>query len=71
LKRLESTFATLREFPMSGPSREFLAKGLRVTFQRPYAVYYLSDAGTVLIVRVLHGARDHVAIAEQGGFSAQ
>ncbi len=42
--------------------------GLRVTFHRDYAIYYRLGPDEIVIVRVLHGARDVAAIAEQGGF---
>jgi toxin ParE1/3/4 len=51
-----------------GTTREPLGSGLRVTFQHPYAIYYQVSARELIIVRVLHGARDAAAIAEQGGF---
>jgi toxin ParE1/3/4 len=41
---------------------------LRVTFEGSYAIYYTYDDHAVLIVRVLHGARDAAAVAERGGF---
>jgi len=41
---------------------------LRVTFHRAYAIYYQPLHGEIVIIRVLHGARDVMAIAEQGGF---
>jgi toxin ParE1/3/4 len=48
--------------------REQLASGLRVTFHSPYAIYYCVHVDAVVIVRVVHGARDIAAIAERGGF---
>lgn len=54
---------------MAGASREKLAPGLRVIIHGNYALYYTFNEAEVVIVRVLHGARDTVAIAEQGGFS--
>jgi toxin ParE1/3/4 len=59
----------LQEFPLSGAERYQLALDLRVAFQGGYAVYYLPKASEVVIVRVLHGARDATAIAAAGGFS--
>jgi toxin ParE1/3/4 len=56
---------------MSGPPRDQLAPGLRVMFQGNYAIYYMPKLDEVMIVRVLHGARDTAAIADQGGFSAR
>jgi toxin ParE1/3/4 len=41
---------------------------LRVTFHDAYAIYYRPLPHAVVIVRVLHGARDAAAIATRGGF---
>jgi toxin ParE1/3/4 len=59
----------LRHFPLAGPARQQLAPGLRVMLHGAYAIYYVPLADAVVIVRVLHGARDVVALAERGGFS--
>jgi toxin ParE1/3/4 len=66
---IEATFEPLRHFPLSGPARDQLAPGLRVTFHSPYAIYYLVHAEAIVIVRVIHGARDIAALAERGGFA--
>jgi len=41
---------------------------LRVIFHSAYAIYYQPRPDEVVIIRVLHGARDIAAIAERGGF---
>ena len=51
---------------MAAPSREQFGPGLRVTFYSPYAIYYRPLADAVVIIRVLHGARDVTVIAKQG-----
>jgi toxin ParE1/3/4 len=51
-----------------GTPREQFGVGLRVTFHHPYAIYYQVSEPELIIVRVLHGARDVAAMAEQGGF---
>ena len=66
---VEAAFEPVRYFPLAAPSREQFAPGLRVTFHSPYAIYYRPLADAVVIVRVLHGARDVAAIAGQGGFA--
>ena len=53
---------------MLGVRREQLAPGLRVVFLGGYAVYYLLLEAELIIIRVLHTARDTNAIAEHGGF---
>ncbi|CAO3405292.1 hypothetical protein [Azospirillum palustre] len=45
-----------------------MAPGLRVTFHRAYAIYYRPLPDAVVIVRVLHGARDAASIAVRGEF---
>jgi toxin ParE1/3/4 len=40
-----------------------------VTFRGAYAIDYMPLADTVVIIRVLHGARDVAALAECGGFA--
>lgn len=65
---LEAHFEPLLHFPLSGAAREHLAPDLRVTFHHPYAIYYRPLPDAVVIVRVIHGARDIAAITESGGF---
>ncbi|MGB7180590.1 MAG: type II toxin-antitoxin system RelE/ParE family toxin [Burkholderiaceae bacterium] len=67
LARIERTISRLRQTPMIGASREMLGPQLRVVFHPPYAIYYVPDQTEVVIVRVLHGARDLSAISDQGG----
>jgi len=49
--------------------REQFAPGLRARFVGNYAIYYLNDERELVIVRVLHGARDAAALATKGGFA--
>lgn len=51
-------------------SREQFAPSLRVVFHGQYAIYYVPLESELVILRVLHGARDTRVIAEQGGFDA-
>jgi plasmid stabilization system protein ParE len=48
--------------------REHFAPALRAAFSGAYAIYYVHDGRELVIVRVLHGARDVVALAAHGGF---
>lgn len=68
LADIEQTLETLSAAPLIGSKRDHLGAGLRVIFHSPYAIYYLLAVTEVIIIRVLHGARDVVAIADQGGF---
>jgi toxin ParE1/3/4 len=58
----------VRHFPLACPAGEQFAPGLRVTFHGAYAIYYRPLSDAVVIVRVLHGAREAAAIAMRGGF---
>jgi len=69
IEAIEAAFQPVRHFPLAGVAREQLAPGLRVTFQGSYAIYYKPLVDEIVIIRVLHGARDIVAIVEQGGFA--
>ena len=60
----------LRDHPMLGAAREGLTANLRVVFHEPYAIYYLPHPDAIVIVRVLHGARDVAALSRRGGFDA-
>ena len=65
---IEAAFQPVRHFPLASPAREMLGPGLRVTFHGAYAIYYQPRPDAVIIVRVLHGARDVAALAERGDF---
>jgi toxin ParE1/3/4 len=67
---MEAAFEPVRHFPLAAPAREQLAPGLRVTFHGAYAIYYRALPDAVVVIRVLHGARDVAALAERGAFSA-
>jgi toxin ParE1/3/4 len=69
LGKLNSACERILTFPGSEAPRDRLAAGLRVLFNGNHAVYYLATDSEVILVRVLHGARDAVAIAERGGFA--
>jgi len=68
LDRVGKTMHVVRQSPLMGTTREQFGVGLRVTFHHPYAIYYQVSGQELIIVRVLHGARDATALAEQGGF---
>ncbi|MDF0673496.1 MAG: type II toxin-antitoxin system RelE/ParE family toxin [Nitrospira sp.] len=65
---ITKTIDVVRQSPLIGTTRDQLGTGLRVTFHHPYAIYYQVTQRRLIVVRVLHGARDAAAIAEQGGF---
>jgi len=65
---VETAFEPVRHFPYAGAARDHISPGLRVTFHGSYAIYYLPHPEELVIVRVLHGARDVTGLAERGGF---
>jgi toxin ParE1/3/4 len=68
LAALEAKLQPLLQAPSIGSPRDQIAQGLRAVFHVPYAIYYLLSDQELIIVRVLHGARDVTAISDQGGF---
>lgn len=71
VETLAARFEQAAFMPSSGASRDQLARGLRVIIHRAYAIYYLASAAEVVIVRVIHGARDVAALTERGGFAGK
>jgi toxin ParE1/3/4 len=69
VREIEAAFEPVRCFTLAAPAREQLAPGLRVTLHGAYAIYYRPVADAVVIIRVLHGARDVAALADRGGFA--
>lgn len=67
MRAIEAAFDPVRHFPLAAPARNSIAPGLRVTFHGAYAIYYQPREQEIVIVRVLHGARDIAAIVERGG----
>jgi toxin ParE1/3/4 len=54
----DAVFALLREHPMVGASRVDLGQGIRCLIHRQHRIFYYVDGDTVVIVRVVHHARD-------------
>jgi toxin ParE1/3/4 len=69
LDKIKDACEPFCHFPLSGAAREQFAPGLRAGFVGNYVVYYRPDQRDLVVVRVLHGARDAVALAEHGGFA--
>ena len=69
LARLEARLQQAARFPLSGSPRFHLGDQLRALFFESYILYYLPSAEEIIVVRVLHGARDMRSIAEEGGFA--
>ncbi|WP_420827382.1 type II toxin-antitoxin system RelE/ParE family toxin [Halochromatium glycolicum] len=62
VREIEARFETVRDRPEIGSRRDRLAAGLRIHFHRDYALYYRFTDIEVIIVRVMHGARDARAL---------
>lgn len=58
LEGLRRVFQLLRERPLAGAAEDDLGAGIRGFTYRSHRVYYRIDAEGVLIVRILHHARD-------------
>lgn len=53
-----SLFALLRDRPMAGAERPELERAIRSLSHRPHRILYRVDDGGVLVVRIIHQARD-------------
>lgn len=56
--RLWDAEVRLAEFPELGRRRDELFNGLRSWPVGSYLIFYIASADAILIVRILHGARD-------------
>jgi toxin ParE1/3/4 len=57
--RIEGFVETLRGFPNRGTPRDQVSRGLRsITFERKYIICYRVDGSEVIVLRIIHGARD-------------
>ena len=62
MRQIEARFSALLSQPQIGPRRDHLSEGLRAHFHRDYVLYYRFTDTEVIIVRVVHGARDVSAL---------
>ncbi|WP_264597551.1 type II toxin-antitoxin system RelE/ParE family toxin [Rhodoblastus acidophilus] len=69
IAKIADAFVRISEFPLGHPKRLQLGLDLRVAFSSRYAIYYQPKENEVIVLRVLHEARDIGALAERGGFS--
>lgn len=58
LAGFERIFVLLRDQPMSGQSRPELGREVRTFSHRPHRVLYRTDGSEMLIMRIVHAARD-------------
>ncbi len=66
-ERIRERMRPLCTFPQAGAPRDQLSKGLRAAFVGRYVIYYVHDDASLVIVRVLHGARDVTTIIADSG----
>jgi toxin ParE1/3/4 len=71
LDAIDENCHLLARQPLMGRGRPELALDLRSLPVARYVIFYLPSAHGIHVVRVLHGARDLPAIAEDGGFTAE
>lgn len=62
MRRIEESFEPLRHFPEMGPSHDILGPGLRAHFYGDYVIDYRATESALIIVRIVHGARDRMAL---------
>jgi len=65
LEGLREVFRLLRERPLAGALDERLGKGVRGFHYRSHRIYYVPTSNEVLIIRILHHARQ-VGVALAG-----
>jgi toxin ParE1/3/4 len=58
LQRLERACKTLASTPHKGRPREDLAPAMRVYLVKPYLIFFRLTREGILVMRVIHGARD-------------
>jgi toxin ParE1/3/4 len=58
IDRIDEKFRVLAAQPLMGRERKELGKGIRSLAMAPYVIFYEALPDGVIIVRVLHGARD-------------
>ena len=67
VSRIEAACEKLTSFPNRGTPRDEIVPGLRtMTFERRAVIAYRCDAGTVLVVAILHHGRDPGSALRQG-----
>ncbi len=59
LDRINAASEMLADIPRGGPLREDLARGLRFYPVGNYLIFYTVGKDGIIVVRVLHGARDY------------
>lgn len=58
VRRIDARIRQLPDFPEMGPSRPEVAPDLRALVEGNYLILYRIEPEQIVIVRVVHGARD-------------
>ena len=58
LRGFNDAFALLRRHPLAGPAKPELGIGIRCLVHRRHRIFYRCETERVLIVRIIHHARD-------------
>ena len=56
--KLEAKISGLSTFPERGPDRSDIFPNVRVLIEGQYLIFYRFDGRVVVVMRVVHGARD-------------
>ncbi len=56
--KLEAKISRLSKFPERGPDRSDILPNVRVLIEGQYLIFYRFDGHGVVVMRVVHGARD-------------
>lgn len=62
----DEAFARLRDYPLAAPIRPDLGMGIRCLIHRRHRILYRATAKKVLIVRIIHHARDAKTALQSG-----
>ncbi len=65
VQRLTERFAELMESPGIGRKRDYLAEGMRSSRVGDYLIFYRVQGEKLVVIHVLHGARDLPKMFEQ------
>ena len=66
LDRLNDWIDTLADFPERGTERPAIGKGIRLLIEGRYLILYRIERISVLVARVVHGARDLIDLVVDG-----
>jgi toxin ParE1/3/4 len=62
IARLRGRCAKIAAFPEAAPLRPEVGEGIRMVPFGRYLIFYKADGRDILIVRIVHGARDYSSL---------